>query len=132
MDIGPLITTSIVAVGPEHSLAETARRMTERHVGSAVVMTEDGRPGIITERDLLRAIAEGADPSSATVADYMTAGAMTASPSLQAVEAARRMLEGRFRHLVVVDEGGRVAGVLSIRDLVAALLDEFDPGNRSR
>ena len=95
------------------------------NIGSAVVETEDGHPGIITERDLLRAMADGVDPDTATVEEYMTANAITASPSWSAIEAASRMLDGGFRHLVVLGENGRVTGILSIRDLVSSLLQEF-------
>lgn len=123
MDIGALTTRRVVAVGPGHTLADAARRMTEERVGSAVVTSD--APGIITERDLLRAIAEGADFSTTTVADYMTANAITASESWDVIHAARRMQEGGFRHLIVLDDGGRVTGMLSLRDLVAPLLDRL-------
>jgi CBS domain-containing protein len=99
--------------------------MRSDNVGSAVVETEDGHPGIITERDLLKAMADAVDPEVATVEEYMTANAITASPSWSAVEAASRMIEGGFRHLVVLDDDGRVSGILSIRDLVSSLLEEF-------
>jgi len=125
MDIGPLIKVAVVSVGPRHSVAEAARRMRAGNVGSAVVETEDGHPGIITERDLLKAVADGVDPEEATVEDYMTANAITASPSWSAFEAASRMMDGGFRHLVVIGENGRVTGILSIRDLVSSLLDDF-------
>ena len=125
MDIGPLINEAVVSVGPRHSVAEAARRMHAGNVGSAVVETEDGHPGIITERDLLRAMADGADPESATVEEYMTANAITASPSWSAFEAASRMMDGGFRHLVVLGDNGRVTGILSIRDLVVSLLDDY-------
>ncbi|CAN5483643.1 CBS domain-containing protein [soil metagenome] len=123
MDIGSVATMQVLTVGPRHSLFEVARMMYERRSGSAVVQGEGENPGIITERDLLRAVAEGADLSSAPVEDYMTANAITASASWDAEKAARLMLEHGFRHLVVIDDGGRVEGILSIRDLVKALLD---------
>ncbi|CAN5627597.1 CBS domain-containing protein [soil metagenome] len=122
MEIGPLVSAELVTVGPDHSLAETARRMIERGVGSAVVVTEDGRPGIITERDLLRSLAAGNDPESTRVERYMTENAITASPSWDVTEAASRMVDGGFRHLLVLNDNGSISGVLSIRDLVASLL----------
>lgn len=123
MEIGPLVTHEVLSVGPGHSILEVARMMISRKVGAAVVSTEDGRPGIITERDLLRSMAEGAAAQETPVERYMTAGAMTASPSWDVTEAARRMIDGGFRHLIVLDERGQVTGILSIRDLVRALLD---------
>lgn len=126
MRIGSLVQGSaVLTVGPGHSLAEAARRMSERGVGAALVAAEDGSPGIITERDLLRAVAHGADPHTTPVADYMTPDAITASPDWDVVAAARRMLEGHFRHLVVIAPAGGVAGVLSIRDLARCLADEL-------
>jgi CBS domain-containing protein len=97
--------------------------MYERRSGSALVQGEGENPGIITERDLLRAVAEGVDLGSAPVEEYMTANAITASSSWDVEKAARLMLEHGFRHLVVLDNAGRVGGILSIRDLVKALLD---------
>jgi CBS domain-containing protein len=124
MEIGPLISRRVVAVGPEHSLAEAARRMSSAKTGSAVVSIEDGRPGIITERDLMRAVADGADLEGTRVEDYMTSEAMTASPSWTVREAGRAMLDGGFRHLIVLQDNGSVGGVLSIRDLARTLLEQ--------
>ena len=126
MEIGPLVNQRILTVGPQHSLRDAARRMHERRVGSAVVGTEDGRPGIITERDLLRAIAQGADLEITPVDEFMTANAITASASWDVKEAARRMLDGGFRHLIVLDDRGQPTGILSIRDLVEVLLDSTE------
>ncbi len=124
MEIGPLVRDAVVTVGPDHTLGEAARLMTARRVGSAVV-TGEGQPGIITERDLLRAVSDGADLDQARVADYMTAQAITASASWDVREATRRMVEGGFRHLVVLGSDGQLTGVLSIRDLAESLLDEL-------
>ncbi len=125
MEIGPLITQTVVTIGPDHNLAEAARRMVAKSVGSAVVLKQEGQPGIITERDLLRAISDGVDLKETSVEKYMTGEAITASASWDVMEAARRMVNGGFRHLVVLDEMGQVSGMLSIRDLVQALLEEF-------
>src|SRR5918996_3753462 len=101
MEVGALATTSVLTVRPGESLQEVALRMTERNVGAAAVVMGDASPGIITERDLMRAVAEGTDPASATVEDFMTANAITASKSWSAAKAARAMIHGRFRHLVL-------------------------------
>jgi CBS domain-containing protein len=126
MEIGPLVTGVVVTVGPDHTLDQAARRMAERNVGSAIVSKDYGQPGIITERDLLRAIADGVDLDSTRVEDYMTANAITASTSWDVNEAARRMIDGGFRHLVVLGPDGEVKGVLSIRDLVKSLMQEAE------
>jgi CBS domain-containing protein len=99
--------------------------MTERNVGAAAVVMGDGSPGIITERDLMRAMAGGVDPASSTVEDFMTANAITASASWSVAEAARKMIDGRFRHLLVLGPNGEIAGILSIRDLVEGLLQAY-------
>jgi CBS domain-containing protein len=122
MEIGPLVKQTVVKVGPDHTLAEAARRMVTRKVGSAVVTAEDGQPGIITERDVLRAVADDADLDHTSVRVYMTPTAITATRSWEVEKAARCMIEGGFRHLIVLDEGGEPEGILSIRDLVEALL----------
>jgi CBS domain-containing protein len=127
MRIEELVGRIVVSVGPEHSIAEAARRMMAHKVGSAVVFTEGGEPAIITERDVLRAVADGVDLDTTPVAEYMTAGAITASTSWDVAEAARTMANGGFRHLIVLDSSGEVTSVLSIRDLVPALLEAHRP-----
>ncbi|MGH2748647.1 MAG: CBS domain-containing protein [Actinomycetota bacterium] len=126
MEIGRLASKSLVTVGPRHSVAEAARRMTERKVGAAIVWMEDGRPGIITERDIMRALCERADLEGTPVSKYMTPNAVTGSPSEDALDAAHQMLEGGFRHLVVLDATGGPTGILSIRDLVSLLVQELE------
>jgi len=126
MQVGPLISRPLLIVSPDQTLVELARKMTERKVGSAVVMTDQG-PSIITERDLLRAVAAGANLGESKVEEYMTSRAITVLPSCELRQAAEWMLEGNFRHLVVVGEHSGVEGVLSMRDLVAALLHLADP-----
>lgn len=122
MEIGPLVTRDVVSVQMTDSLRAAARAMQEHNVGSAVV-TGGESPGIITERDLLRAIASG-DLDTASVQDYMSRNAVSASPSWGVEEAAHTMIDGGFRHLVIVGQDGQPSGILSIRDLVKALLDQ--------
>ncbi len=124
MEIDSLITRAVLTVKPTDSLRETAVGMMERGVGSAVVLT-DGKPsGIITDRDALRAIARGKDGGAMTVGELQTGKLTTVAPSLEVREAARIMRERGYRHLVVVEESGELAGVFSMRDLVVGLLAE--------
>src|SRR5918996_4878742 len=125
MEVGALATTSVLTVRTGDSLKEVAQRMTERNVGAAAVVMGDASPGIITERDLMRAMAEGADPASATVEEFMTANAITASASWSVAEAARAMIHGRFRHLLVLGSAGEITGIFSIRDLIESLLGGY-------
>jgi CBS domain-containing protein len=126
MKIGPVISRTLLHVAPQDSLAEAASQMMARKVGSAIVMTEAG-PGIITERDVLRAVAAGSNLDAARVDEYMTHNAITAFEDWDLREAARRMTDGGFRHLIVLDLGGQVEGILSMRDLLLALLREATP-----
>ncbi len=120
MEIRDLVVRDLVTVGPTHTLAQAAKLMNGKRVGSAIVLTEES-PGILSERDVLRAVAEGADPDAATVGDYMTWNAIVATSEWDMMEAARTMLEHGFRHLVVID-GAHEVGILSIRDLMAGIL----------
>ena len=122
MEIRDLVVRDLVTVGPAHTLAQAAKLMSAKRVGSAIVLTEES-PGILSERDVLRAIADGADPTVATVGDYLTWNAIVATSEWDTMEAARTMLEHGFRHLVVIDgASSHEVGILSIRDLMAGLL----------
>jgi CBS domain-containing protein len=108
----------VLTVGPGHTLREAARAMCDRNVGAAVVNDPDPPgPGLITERDILRAVGTGVDPDEARVADHLSSNLVFAHPEWPLERAAEAMVRGRFRHLVVVD-GGELVGVLSMRDIV--------------
>jgi CBS domain-containing protein len=122
MEIRDLVVRDLVTVGPAHTLAQAAKLMGAKRVGSAIVLTDES-PGILSERDVLRAVADGADPTVATVGDYMTWNAIVATSEWDTMTAARTMLEHGFRHLVVIDgASASEVGILSIRDLMAGLL----------
>lgn len=119
------MSRNVLVVPGELTLADAARRMVERGVGSVVVMDGERLAGILTERDVLRAVAAGVvdtDP----VARWMTRDPETAEPDDTIEHAAALMIHGGFRHLPVV-EGGAVTGVVSIRDLMGAVLDDTAP-----
>ncbi len=112
------MTELVLTVGPGHTLREAARSMCERRVGAAVVVDPEAQgPGVITERDILRAIGEGQDPDAEQVADHLTAKLTFAAPDWSLEQAAAAMVRGGFRHLVVVD-GADLVGILSMRDIV--------------
>jgi len=106
-----------------HTVAEAAQLMVRRRVGAAVVV-DDQAPGfgIITERDVLRLVAEGADPQSTLVREVMTYEARSASETWDLDRAAEEMVRNGFRHLLVLDARGGLAGVMSMRDVVRARL----------
>jgi CBS domain-containing protein len=119
--LGELMTDAVVSVAPEDTLGEAAERMVEDGVGSAVVLDSGRLIGILTERDLLRAVAGRVHTSEARVRSWMTADPLTATEAMSADEAMRTMLEQGFRHLPVV-EGGRTIGVVSLRELMRAAM----------
>jgi CBS domain-containing protein len=108
----------VLTVGPSHSLSAAAKLMTDRNVGAAVVVDPDGPGfGIVTERDILRSVAAGEDAGAEPVSAHLTGELITASPDWSLEQAADAMLEGGFRHLLVVN-GAELEGILSMRDIV--------------
>lgn len=115
--LGELMTKDLLEVAPEDTLGQAAEAMVERGVGSAVVSDFGRLIGILTERDLLRAVAGRVHSSEARVREWMTQEPVTASVTTELEEAARTMLDQGFRHLPVVDDD-RAIGIVSIRDVV--------------
>ena|SRR3712207_3150505 len=114
----------VLTIGPDHSLRAAAKLMAERKVGAAVVVDPEGEgPGILTERDILESIAKGQDPDGEKACEHLTADTVVASPHWSLEEAAVAMVKGGFRHLIVV-EGGDIAGVVSMRDIVRCWTDD--------
>ncbi len=111
------MATTFAMVESEMSLAEAARRMIEIDTGCACVVDDGNLTGMISERDLLRYLSQGAEPG-ASVSDRMTRHVLTASPATSLPEAMAMMVDGHFRHLPIVDRG-RVIGMVSMRDLMA-------------
>jgi CBS domain-containing protein len=112
------MSSVVLTVGPDHSLRDAAKSMGRRGVGAAVVLDpEQPGPGILTERDILLALAEGQDPDGERVGDHLSENLTFAAPDWSLERAAEAMVRGGFRHLVVV-EGGETVGVLSMRDIV--------------
>jgi CBS domain-containing protein len=118
MKVREAMSAVVLTVGPDHTLRQTARLMTARRVGSAIVVDPDGSGvGIITERDVLYAIGSGLDPDVERTVAHQTSEVVYAAPDWTVAEAARAMVRGGFRHLVVLD-GDDVLGVISVRDVL--------------
>jgi CBS domain-containing protein len=127
MQVREGMTSVVLTVGPGHSLREAACRMAERKVGAAVVVDPDGQgPGIVTERDVLLSLGSGQDPDAEKVCDHLTIELVAAEPGWSLERAAREMIKGGFRHLVVV-EAGEAVGILSMRDIVRCWTPEHVP-----
>jgi CBS domain-containing protein len=118
MQVRQGMTPVVLTIGPGHTLRQAAAAMCRRRVGAAVVLDPDAHgPGVITERDVLQSVAADQDPDAELVADHLTSNLTFASPEWSLEQAAAAMTRGGFRHLVVV-EGGELAGILSMRDIV--------------
>ncbi len=109
----------VLTVGPDSSLRDVAKQMTERSVGAAVLVDPDAPgPAIVTERDVLRAYAEDRVTGDDPVSMHATERLVFAAPDWSLERAADEMVRGGFRHLIVVD-GGQIVGILSMRDIVS-------------
>jgi len=117
----------LIEAAPEDTLGEVAERMTEVNVGAVVVKDYGRLIGILTERDMLKAMAARVHTSEARVRQWMTEDPITAPADMDVEEAARIMLDNGFRHLPVVDETGKVTGVVSLRRVVGATSTAPEP-----
>jgi CBS domain-containing protein len=116
VQVRDVMTEATITESPLDSLRSAAERMWRQQTGSLLVAEGDNLIGIITERDILRAVALGADPDKATVDDAMTTEVYTVSPDMPLQDAAREMAARWIRHLPVV-QGERLLGVVSMRDV---------------
>ncbi len=114
--VGEIMTSDVLAVDPADTIGETAQKMVERGVSSAVVSDYGTLIGIVTERDLTRAVAGRVHSSEARVREWMTPEPVTLGPEATAADAAKVMLENGFRHVPIVEDG-RAVGIVSIRDV---------------
>jgi CBS domain-containing protein len=121
MRVKDAMSTDLLVVGTGDTVAEAARLMLKRGVGAAIVVDESlPGPGIFTERDVLRVVADGRDPAATLVEGCMTFEARTATTDWDLDTAAEAMINGHFRHLLVVDDKGGLVGMVSMRDIVGA------------
>jgi len=123
--VGEVMTRSLLTVDPTTGLAEAAERMNDRGVGAALVLSGDTVSGILTERDVLRAVATGRVEGT-LVAAWMTRDPEIVDASESTGHAAAIMIHGGFRHLPVVD-GGKPVGIVSIRDLMRVVVEDEAP-----
>jgi CBS domain-containing protein len=111
----------LLSVDPETTVASVAQRMRTDDSDSVAVMSEGRLVGIITERDLVRAMADGLDPQQATADVVMTADPATVDPDEDVAMVAVKMMRLGVRHLPVVNKAGKAVGLVSARNLVAVL-----------
>ena len=123
-------STSIVAVvEPDTPAVVVAQLMRQHHIGALVVVDaqEKSRPvGIVTDRDLvLELMAEGLDPSVFTAGDIMSVNLVNATPEMDEMDAVELMKTHRLRRLVIVDDQGRLAGIVTMEDVLEQLAREL-------
>jgi CBS domain-containing protein len=121
--LADLMTSDVLTVAPEDTIGEAAQKMVDREVSSAAVSDYGRLIGILTERDLTRAVAGRTHSSEARVREWMTGDPITLPPSASPKEAAEIMLDRGFRHIPVVD-GDRAIGIVSIRDVARWSVEE--------
>ncbi len=113
-------------VGPESTVIEAVTLMESRRVGAVAVLAKERLVGVFTERDVMRRVVlAGLDPAKTPVRAVMTAEPISARADMSEGDALRTMLERHFRHLPVLDESQRVAGMLSIRNLLQHRVDDL-------
>lgn len=116
------MVTKVVTIGPEATVKDGASLMASSKCSCLVVVRENAALGIVTERDLVRkTIAAGVDPSKALMSDVMSSPLITIRAKSTVIEAAEGMSKSLVRRLVVVDENGELAGLISATDIAKLL-----------
>lgn len=118
---------ALVIVDAETTVRDAANLMATHNIGAVMVGQAAALKGIFTERDLaFKVVAAGLDPDKVRLADVMTRDPDTLRPDDSAHDALQRMSQRGYRHLPVVDAGGRVVGMVSIRDIYGAVLHHLE------
>jgi CBS domain-containing protein len=125
-DVGPedpvwmVMSTPAAWIDVEASLLDVAEKLLEEGIGLVVVQSPTGVVGVVSERDIARALALGGEPSVLGAAELMADRPLVAHPDEPILDVATRMVDGGVRHLPVVEDG-RPIGVVSLRDVVTVL-----------
>lgn len=123
--VSRLHPTAPLRIRPEQTVAEAVELMRHEKVGCLLVCAGERMVGIFTERDLLRRVLAPGKPLTVPVSECMTPNPVTVHPKVAIGAAIRRMEEGGYRHLPLVDEAGRPVGVLSVKRIVHYLVEHF-------
>lgn len=122
MFLNDVLKTQVATVEPGFTLLEAARRMIHRNVGALVLIDDRSQPvGIITDRDLVVLLAEGVDPSQATIGCFAGQMLQTASVVDSIRDVTEKMRKHGVRRLPVVDSEGRLAGIVALDDILVLL-----------
>jgi CBS domain-containing protein len=120
--VARIMVWPVATVPGEASLREVAESLAADGIGAVGVVENGHLAGVVSERDLVSHLAQGANPEHVTAAEMMTTDLVTAHQDDPILDTARRMVEAEVRHLPVVDEE-KIAGFVSMRDIFAVLLD---------
>ena len=131
MGLLKIATVPPVLINPRATVLQAVERMHDANVGAVAVVEESKLVGVFTERDLMnRVVLRRRDPEATTVSEVMTKDVISAKRDMAYGDALRMMVGEHFRHIPVVDDDNRVAGMLSVRDLyeyaVERLQDELN------
>ncbi|MDP9067254.1 MAG: CBS domain-containing protein [Actinomycetota bacterium] len=126
MNVSDIMTPAAVCDSADDTLEEAASKMWQQQTGSLLIMEGHRLGGIVTERDVMRTVAEGKDPKSVSLREAMTSNVVTIAPDTGLTEAAQKMFQHWFRHLPVVTSGGDVVGIVSLRDLLGLVKEGLD------
>jgi CBS domain-containing protein len=119
----------IEAVGPDVKIAQVILHLASKRIGAVLVMDQTGQiVGILSERDIVRALVAGANALEDRVRDHMTETVVTCSPETSLAEVMELMTRGRFRHVPVVEDQ-ELVGIVSIGDVVKHRLAEMESEN---
>ena len=122
MTVRELVGDNVVWVPPTATLSRAAQLMMSSEIGSVAIEVDGALEGILTERDILRAVAEDADLDQDRVSSWMTSYPESFTPEMSVEEAAEWMVVTGFRHLPIVD-GDELLGVISIKDVLWAMTE---------
>jgi CBS domain-containing protein len=117
--VSTLISDTVARIPPDATLVEVARALTDGDIGALVVGTADEVVGIVSERDLVRGLAGARDPSTTRAGDVASTELLWCDATATVAEVAERMMEHYVRH-VLLEEDGRLVGIVSARDLLGA------------
>ncbi len=145
MRVADVMTKDVVTAHADDSVRDVANLMASNDVGSVIITDGNGKlEGVVTDRKLITdCIAQGCDASTSKVGDFMTRGMLgttgivTASPDMDVLDAAKQFGQSHVRRMPVVEDGGRVIGVLSeadladpLKDAVGGLLEEISKSEK--
>ncbi len=123
LEISALASDRIVQAPPNVSVRNAAKIMDTEGVGLLVLKDDDGLAGVLSERDILRAVAAGSDLELAAISTVTGDTVQRATPTSTVYEVAVEMMENYIRHVLIADHDGELVGVVSMRDLLATIVN---------